>query len=88
MSASVEEVFDFFAEARNLELITPSFLRFRILTPNPTVRAGALLDYSLKLHGCRKSFHFPTFLLTNDRFVNIYVVSLKRPRCCKHQYKC
>ena len=47
MSASVEEVFDFFAEARNLELITPSFLRFRILTPNPTVRAGALLDYSL-----------------------------------------
>ena len=51
MSASVEEVFDFFAEARNLELITPSFLRFRILTPNPTVRAGALLDYSLKLHG-------------------------------------
>lgn len=47
-----EKVFAFFAEARNLEQITPPFLRFEVLPPAPvTMRAGALIDYRLRIHG-------------------------------------
>ncbi|MDQ3675998.1 MAG: SRPBCC family protein, partial [Actinomycetota bacterium] len=47
-----EEVFEFFADAHNLEAITPPLLRFRMLTPNPiTMGAGTLLRYRLKVRG-------------------------------------
>lgn len=48
----VEEVFPFFADAHNLEALTPPFLHFRALTPAPIAMApGTRIDYRLSLHG-------------------------------------
>lgn len=47
-----DEVFPFFADAHNLEELTPDLLRFRVLTPAPIPMAvGTLIDYRLKLRG-------------------------------------
>ncbi|HMP83197.1 MAG TPA: SRPBCC family protein [Verrucomicrobiota bacterium] len=49
---TVEEVFDFFADARNLRAITPDWLHFEIVTPQPIVMcAGTLIDYRLRVRG-------------------------------------
>lgn len=48
----IEEVWDFFARARNLENLTPAFLRFEVLTPEPIeMGVGTLITYRLHLHG-------------------------------------
>jgi ligand-binding SRPBCC domain-containing protein len=48
------EVFAFFAEAFNLEALTPPLLRFEVVTPGPiAMAAGTHIDYRLRLHGLR-----------------------------------
>src|SRR5260370_35019289 len=48
----LEELFGFFSAARNLQKITPPWLNFQILTPEPIcTQPGTLLDYRLKWHG-------------------------------------
>jgi ligand-binding SRPBCC domain-containing protein len=46
------EVFPFYADAGNLERITPPWLGFEVTTPQPIeMGVGALIEYRLKLHG-------------------------------------
>ena len=52
-------IFPFFAEARNLESITPPWLNFEVLTPAPVLmRPGTLIDYRIRVHGF--SLHWRT----------------------------
>ncbi|MBV9193337.1 MAG: SRPBCC family protein [Solirubrobacterales bacterium] len=50
--APLDRVFAFFSEARNLERITPPWLRFEVLAPEPVqMRVGTTIGYRLRLHG-------------------------------------
>jgi ligand-binding SRPBCC domain-containing protein len=46
-----DAVFGFFADAFNLEAITPPWLRFRVVTPGPvSMGPGTMVEYRLRLH--------------------------------------
>ncbi len=48
---AIDDAFAFFADARNLERITPPWLRFRIVEAPAELAAGARLRYRLTLFG-------------------------------------
>ena len=52
VAQGLEETFAFFADAGNLNLLTPSWVGFKILSPLPLdMRAGRLIDYRIRIHG-------------------------------------
>lgn len=52
IASELDEVFDFFKEAKNLENITPPLLNFRILNQStPEIKQGTEFNYKLKVHG-------------------------------------
>lgn len=51
-ACSLEKVFDFFSKAENLEMLTPPWLHFRIVTPQPIkMQQGATIAYQLRVRG-------------------------------------
>lgn len=72
------EVFAFFADAHNLERLTPRFLGFQILTPDPIeMKTGTIIDYSLRLLGV--SLHWKTLIELFDPDRSFVDVQLKGP---------
>lgn len=52
VSKPLDEVFTFFADAHNLERITPPFLRFSVRSmTTPAIQQGTKITYRLRLHG-------------------------------------
>jgi len=72
------EVFAFFADAANLERITPATLHFEIGSPQPiAMRAGAIIDYQLSLFGLR--FQWRTLIESFDPEAGFVDVQTKGP---------
>lgn len=47
----IDKVFEFFSDPKNLELLTPGFLHFKIVkVSHPKAQEGTVVDYRLKLH--------------------------------------
>jgi ligand-binding SRPBCC domain-containing protein len=52
LARSRDEVFGFFADAANLDALTPPLLRFELVTPQPIrIAAGVRIAYRLRVHG-------------------------------------
>jgi ligand-binding SRPBCC domain-containing protein len=52
LNKSIQDVFPFFANAENLNKVTPPWLKFEILAPLPIeMKVGTKVDYRLRLHG-------------------------------------
>ena len=52
LSVPRAKVFPFFVDARNLEVLTPPWLKFQILTPGEIpMHTGTIIDYQLRIHG-------------------------------------
>ncbi len=52
MKCPLAQVFAFFSQAENLEALTPPWLQFRIVTPQPIeMEQGATIAYQLRVRG-------------------------------------
>ena len=52
LARPLSDVFPFFSQARNLERLTPRWLRFEVLSEGPiTMAEGCKIDYRLRIRG-------------------------------------
>ena len=52
LDQKLSKVFPFFADAFNLETLTPAWLKFRVLSPKPiSIKEGTRIGYRLQIHG-------------------------------------
>lgn len=82
-----EALFPFFSDAYNLEVITPPSVRFNVVTPRPIeMRAGALIDYKLRIRGVPVSWRTRIEVWEEPfRFVD---VQLKGPyKLWRHEHR-
>jgi len=83
------DIFPFFEDARNLEILTPKWLNFKILTPLPIVmKEGVLIDYRIRLHGI--SFKWRTEITVWEpplRFVDTQIRGPYRAWIHEHRFK-
>ena len=80
---NIDNVFEFFSKPENLSIITPSKMKFKILTPSPIeMKEGALIDYTVNIFG------FPIrwrTLITDYKPVHMFVdQQLKGPYSMWH----
>ena len=48
----LDRIFSYFSSAKNLEHITPAFLRFKVTTPEEiAMSSGTIINYDLRIHG-------------------------------------
>jgi ligand-binding SRPBCC domain-containing protein len=48
----IDEFWHYFEDEKNLEELTPPFLKFKVLNKStPSIEAGTLINYSLRIHG-------------------------------------
>jgi ligand-binding SRPBCC domain-containing protein len=75
LPGSVGDVFAFFREPRNLELITPPWLAFRIdSTSDEVIGEGTRIHYQLRLHGIRLRWESRiTEFAENSHFADVQV---------------
>ena len=80
----IHDVFSFFSKPENLSLITPSRLKFNILTPRPIImEEGQLIDYTLTIMYCLNIRW--TTLITKYSKPNIFIdQQLKGPYSLWH----
>lgn len=68
----VEEVFSFFSQAKNLEVLTPPWLKFHVeAISTSSMREGTTIDYRLKIHGIPVNWQsLISDWVPNQRFVD------------------
>jgi ligand-binding SRPBCC domain-containing protein len=82
-----EDLFPFFADAHNLERITPDTVKFEVLTPKPIeMQQGTPIDYKLRIKGIPQRWRTEiTAWEPNRRFVD---EQLKGPyRLWRHEHR-
>ncbi len=48
----IQDIFPFFSKVENLEILTPDWLNFKILTPLPIeIKTGTIIKYRIRLYG-------------------------------------
>ena len=84
---NIEQLFDFFSKAENLNSITPPLLGFKIITPLPVqMKKGTIIDYKIKLNGIPFSWRTeitkwdPPFLFEDTQIKGPYKIWIHEHR--------